>query len=237
MGTPRGDERGETRHAPPLIPAPGAELIFPAMRPRLFDPIARIGIRPDEPDAVVAPRPRGSRRPHTDAQVAAVRALIEQTTLTYGEIAKRTGVGRASICRWTRDGGWRRPPFAPRATDTVPTARASARLKARTLSVRLQALAERHIRELEASACVDPDKLGEALELVKMAKLAARPRRGRRAIMELCAGGVDLHRAPRAAVEDFIASRAPPGEKPPPRRRGRRSRMDEHHAWMLEKER
>ena len=84
---------------------------------------------PAEPGAFVAPRPRGSRRPHTDAKVATVRRLIEQTTLTYGEIAARTGVGRASICRWTRDGGWQRPPFAPRATDTVPRARASAKLR------------------------------------------------------------------------------------------------------------
>ena len=50
--------------------------------------------------------PRGSRRPHTDGKVAAVRRLIEETALTYSEIAARTGVGRASICRWTRDGAW-----------------------------------------------------------------------------------------------------------------------------------
>jgi hypothetical protein len=108
-----------------------------------------------------------------------VRRLIEDTPLTYGEIAARTGVARASICRWTRDGSWRRHAFAPRATDTVPRARASARLKRRTLAARLDALAERAIRELEASASVDLDKLGEALELLKMARLAARPRRRR----------------------------------------------------------
>jgi len=97
------------------------------MRPPLQSPIARIGVRQDrdEPDAVVGPRPRGSRRLHTDAKVAGVRRLVEQTTLTYGEIAQRTGVGRASICRWTREGGWQRPAFAPRATNTVPTARAA----------------------------------------------------------------------------------------------------------------
>ena len=78
-----------------------------------------------------------------------MRRLIEQTTLTYGEIAVKTGVGRASICRWTRDGRWQRPLFAPRATDTVPTARAGARLKLRTLFSRLAALAERYIRELK----------------------------------------------------------------------------------------
>ena len=181
-----------------------------------------------------------------------MRRLIEQTELTYSEIAARTGVGRASICRWTRDGGWRRPPFAPRATDTVPSARASAHLKARTLAARLSALAERYVRELEQTPGVDLDKLGEALELAKMAKLAAMGRRRRRntpaasgqkpneparPIMQLCVADVDLHRAPRSAVEDFLANREPPREEPGPRRRGRRSKRDEHHAWLLERER
>ena len=219
-------------------------------------PVIRISVPPADPTAVVGPRPRGSRRPHTDAVVASVRRLIEQTTLTYGAIAAKTGVGRASICRWTRDGQWKRHLFAPRATDTVPTARAGARLKLRTLAARLAALAERHIRELEESACVDQDKLAEALELLKMAKVAARPRPRRRTprdaadpdfsaltgerlrpVMQLCYADVDLHRAPKAAVDDFLAHREPPAEKPPPRGRSRRARDNEHHAWMLEKER
>ncbi len=120
------------------------------MRPPFLEPsIVRLSVRPDDPRAIVGPRPRGSRRPHTDATVAAVRRLIEGTPLTYAEISKRTGVGRATICRWTRDGGWQRPPFAPRATDMLPTARAGARLKMRTLAARLAALAERYVRELE----------------------------------------------------------------------------------------
>ena len=146
------------------------------MRPPLDSPVVRLRPTPDDPAAIPG-RPRGSRRPHADTKVAAVRHLIEQTPLTYGEIAAKTGVGRASICRWTAGHGWKRPLFAPRPTDTVPRERASAHLKMRTLTARLAALAERHIRELEDAACVDPDKLAEALELVKMAKLAARPKR------------------------------------------------------------
>jgi hypothetical protein len=142
--------------------------------------ITRLRVTPDDPAAIVGPRPRGTRRPHTDAMVAAVRALIEQTTLTYGEIAAKTGVGRASICRWTRDQGWVRPVFAPRATDTVPRARASAQLRRRLLAGRLAALAERYVREMEESANIDAEKLVQALELMKMAKLAAMTRRRRR---------------------------------------------------------
>ena len=95
-----------------------------------------------------------------------MRRLIEETPLTYGEIAKRTGVGRASICRWTRDEGWRRHVFAPRATDTVPRSR-----------------------------------------------------------------------APRAAVEDFLANREPPPAEPGRRRPRRPTTRAEYHAWLLQKER
>jgi hypothetical protein len=139
----------------------------------------------------------------------------------------------------------------------VPRERASAQLKRRTLAARLDALAERHIRELEESACVDPDKLAEALELLKMAKLAARPRHGRRRrgpadawlpskkpeqferpVIQLAAADVSLRAAPRAAVEDFLANREPPREEDkPPRRRGKRARRAQLHRWMLEKER
>jgi hypothetical protein len=227
------------------------------MRSLYSDPLVplflRPGAAPAEPEPFIAPRPRGSRQPHTDGKVATVRRLIEETTLTHRAIAARTGASPASICRWTRDGGWKRPPFAPRASDTLPTARASAHLKRRMLAVRLSALAERHVRELEESACVDPDKLGEALELLKMAKLAAMGRRRRRKtaaasgqpagdpmrpMAQLCVADVDLRRAPRAAVEDFLAHREPPREDEKPRRRGR-SRghsSDEHHKWMMERE-
>ena len=107
-------------------------------------PVGRLRVLPDDPDAVAGPRPKGSqgqasRRPHSDAKVAHVRRLIEQTPLTYGEIAAKTGVGRASICRWTRDQGWKRPPFAPRATDTIPRPRAGQKLKLRLLAERLSA--------------------------------------------------------------------------------------------------
>ena len=60
-----------------------------------------------------------------------------------------------------------------------------------------------------------------------------------RPIDELCAVGVDLHRAPRAAVDDFLENRAEPrkGELPP-RSRGRGNARyltrEQRHRRMLE---
>ena len=198
------------------------------MRPPIFPPaIVRLSGRPapapdDEPS--MPARPRGSRRPHTDDRVARVRHLIEQTTLTYGEIAARTGVGRASICRWTRDGGWQRPLFAPRATDTVPRWRASTQLKRRTLAARLEALAERHIRELEAARVrrsrqarrgAGASEDGEARRAGPQPAPHASWPSGEpmRPIIELCLADVDLRRAPRAALDDFLKHRAPPARR------------------------
>jgi hypothetical protein len=215
------------------------------MRFRRFDgpAVVRLQVEPDRPGDFVASRPRGSRRPHKDATVREVRRLVEQSTLSYGEIAARTGVGRASICRWTRGQGWKRPLFAPRATDTVPSVRAGARLKARMLGERLLALAERHVRELEAAEQVDVDKLVAALDVLKMARLAAMGRRRRRrplgeqstgadwyareeavrnALKELHRGGVNVDRAPREAVELVIDAALPPEDHPALRQRKKR---------------
>lgn len=215
------------------------------MRFRRFDgpAVVRLQVEPDRPGDFVASHPRGSRRPHKDATVREVRRLVEQSTLSYGEIAARTGVGRASICRWTRGQGWKRPLFAPRATDTVPTVRASARLKARMLGERLLALAERHVRELEEAEQVDVGKLMAALDVLKMVRLATMGRRRRRrplgeqstgtdryareeavrnALKELHRGGVNVDRAPQEAVEMVIDAALPPEDHPALRQRGRR---------------
>jgi hypothetical protein len=45
---------------------------------------------------------------------------------------------------------------------------------------------------------------------------------------------VDLSRAPRAAVEDFLANREPPAKPVGPRGRGTRRQRE---RWMMEKER
>ena len=56
-----------------------------------------------------------------------------------------------------------------------------------------------------------------------------------RPIAELCIGGVTLSRAPRAAVEDFLANRARPPEQDLPPRGSRRSRRWREQARMREK--
>ena len=211
--------------------------LIPLFRPPSYD-MVRVHIPRAEPDAVPAtPRPptpggKRSRRPHADARVAQVRRLIETTTLTYGEIAARSGVGRASICRWTRDFNWTRPFDAPRATDRMPTSRALQRKKLRTLAERLRLMAERHVAELERAPAIDPDKLMAALQLLKMARLEAMGRRRRRkpldtpaktgqqwmdeqtaiktAIYELRRGGVTIDAAPKEAVELVIDAKLPP---------------------------
>ena len=187
----------------------------------------------------------GPRQPQTDAAVAAVRRLIEQTTLTYAQIERQTGVGRASICRWTRDQNWQRPPFAPRATDRVPRARASARLKRRLLAGRISAIAERYVRELEESPGIDLRKLAEALMLARLAKLAARSKRrrsgnarafaagGRTAldyedihtlVARLRAAGIDPDATPKEAMQLYVEAHQPERDYPELRPRGRWSK-------------
>lgn len=219
--------------------------------PLFHRPPGRLRVEPAEPDAVPnLSRPQGpdgkrSRRPHADAKVAEVRRLIEQTTLTYSQIAARSGVGRASISRWSRDFAWTRPFDAPRATDRMPTRRALQHKKLRMLAERLRLLAERHVTELERAPQIDADKLMAALELLKMARLQAQGRRRRRktlwgpaktgqqmmdeeaaiktAIREMHRGGVRIDNAPDEAVEMLIDANLPPlgaafGER---RKRGR----------------
>src|SRR5689334_5760309 len=102
--------------------------------------ISRLGMRrdSDEPNAVVGRR-YGPRQPHTAATYATVRHLFEHTTLTYRQIAARTGVSQGSISNGAHDGEWKRPLFAPRSNDAVPTARARMKLRRRGLAARLLA--------------------------------------------------------------------------------------------------
>jgi hypothetical protein len=227
----------ETAPVVPMVPP-----TVPPIMPRA--PIVPIGF--GEPMTL----PRGGKdRPHAERTIEEVRKLIEETTLTCHQIAARTGTSPASISRWMQAGQWKRPPLAPRSMAAVPTPRAIACLKRRILSPRLYALAERYVRELEESPAIDLDKLAQALELMKMARLAAMRRTPRRVeaamwgepmrpVSELCVAGVDLHRAPREAVQDFLKNRAEPrAEDRPPRSRGwGRPRMRSVRQWARDRD-
>src|SRR4051812_48123997 len=164
--------------------------ITPYIRQQLYTPIIRLRVTPDEPEgpppatteqrppAITGPRPCKGR-PHNAATVAKVRHLFEHTDLTYAEIAAKTGVTPGIITHWKRDGAWRRPAHAPRATQSVPDWRAGRKLKLRKLAIRLHAQAERCVRELEASPQTDVETLMQALQARKLTRLEAMDRRGR----------------------------------------------------------
>jgi hypothetical protein len=225
---------------------------------KICPPIVRLCVTPDdpadEPPPITQARPPGSRRPHTDMTVAKVRDLIERTALTYAQIQAQTGVDSSTISVWTRDGKWVRPLDAPRASDRVPTVRAGRRLKLRKLASRLQWLAERYVRELEETPGVDLDKLMQALQVLKMARLEAMgnrrrlplfgpPQTGREyydreqairtALKGMRRGGVDIDRAPQEALDLVLAARAPAEDNPALRERKSRSRSNPEHAQLL----
>src|SRR4051812_14061107 len=101
-------------------------MVFPRS---LFDPpLVRLRVEPDRPaegpPPITEQRPRGSRRPHTDLTVAKVKHLFEQTAMSCSQIGAKTGVDRSSVGLWARDGGWQRPPDAPRTNGLAGRRRA-----------------------------------------------------------------------------------------------------------------
>jgi hypothetical protein len=209
-------------------------MVTPYILSQLSSGLVRLRVTPDEPaegPPAITERPRGSRLPHTDLTVAKVRHLVETTVLNYREIAAKTGTTNCAVSRWTRDGGWQRPLNAPRASDMMPNWRAGRRLKLRKLAGRLQAIAERYVRELEETPGVDLNKLIEALQVLRMARLEVMGNRGRRrpwigpavsgqwkaerdkaiytALKQMRRGGVDLDRAPKEAMDLVIEANTP----------------------------
>jgi hypothetical protein len=210
-------------------------MVTPYIRSQLSSGLVRLRVTPDEPaegpPAIIEQRPRGSRLPHSDLTVAKVRHLVENTVLSHREIEAKTGASTCAISRWTRDFGWQRPLNAPRANDMMPNWRAGRRLKLRKLAGRLQAIAERYVHELEQTRGVDLDRLIQALQVLRMARLEVMGNRGRRrpwigpavsgawkaerdkaiytALKEMRRGGVDLDRAPKEAMDLVIEANTP----------------------------
>lgn len=222
----------------------------PGVRDASDEPVLRLRVTEDVDSGPppVPGRRQGCKRLHTNATVAAVRRFIEQTTLSHQQIAARTGVSKHSVMRWARDGGWQRHPLAPIASEKVPGARAGRRLKLRVLRDKLQALAERCVTELWNSPTVDLDRLLQAMQVVKMARLETmgtrRPRRHpdapartgqewfdretaiRTALREMRRGGVDIDRIPDEAMALLEEAHTPPErDHPALRARGKRRRL------------
>jgi hypothetical protein len=216
------------------------------------------GMTPDKPadgpPAIMQARLPGSRRPHADSTYAEVRELIERTALTYQQITARTGVTTCTISCWARDGGWARPLEAPRSSDRMPTFRARRRLKQRKLAGRLQMLAEHNVRRLEATPGVDLDGLLQALQVLRMARLEAMGNRRRgpwqsesrtgtwtisreqaigAVLKEMRRGGVDIDRAPKAALELLIEAKVPQEDNSMLRDRTPRPRSNPEHSELL----
>jgi hypothetical protein len=236
-------------------------MVTPYIRSQLSSGLVRLRVTPDEPaegpPAIGEQRPNRSRLPHTDLTVAKVCHLIEHTTLTTRQIQAKTGVVSSTISLWARDGKWVRPLGAPQGWDRMPTYRASRRVKLRKLAGRLEALAERCVRELEQSPSVEVDTLMQALQVLKMARLEAQGNRRRRplvgpavtgawaferdnairtALKEMRRGGVDLDRAPKEAVDMVIEANTLVEDFPEVRPKGKHSRRNRQHVWMREKD-
>ncbi|MGM4904675.1 hypothetical protein AB8B21_13770 [Tardiphaga sp. 866_E4_N2_1] len=214
------------------------------------DAVVRLRVTDDAdpgPPPMPGGRPKGSRQPHANATITAVRRLIEQTTLSHAQIAAKTGVSKASVTKWACNGGWQRHPFAPVASDTVPGFRAGRKQKLRQLGNKLHLLAERCVTELWNSPSVDLDRLVQAMQVLKMARLEAmgnrRPRRhpdapartGQdwidrdtaicTALKEMRRGGVMIDRIPEEAMALLEDAHTPPErDHPALRPRGKRRR-------------
>jgi transcriptional regulator with XRE-family HTH domain len=183
-------------------------------------------------------------RPYTDATVRQVRHLIENTTLSQKAIALKTGVKPSTVSSWQRNYRWTRSAFAPRNPTIAARCRAGPALKLTLLTGRLVAIAERMTSELEETPDTDLDRLVQALQVVKMARvtlqgnrrrklLIGRARTGfevmeedaaiRAALKEMQRGGVDIDRAPQEALDLVIAANTPAEqEQQALRPRGRR---------------
>jgi hypothetical protein len=109
-------------------------------------------------------------RPYSADVVRHARALFEDTWLTSAAIAAQVGVCAGTASRWARLNGWTRPPGAPRANDTFPSARARAWLARRAAADRAQATAAGLLAALESSDAVDLDGLARALDTLATAR-------------------------------------------------------------------
>ncbi len=105
--------------------------------------------------------------PHPASTIDQVRDLVHQTTLSYREIARRTGVSAATISRRARANGWYRP--ASTFPDEHYTPEGRRILRRRALAELLMRQAERHAEQLAWDPQVKPAAVLAAIRLARAA--------------------------------------------------------------------
>lgn len=194
------------------------------MFPHRLPPIVRLSI----------PAPGGGERrlhpkqAHSPAKVAQVRDLVVNTRLTFRTIAYRAGINDGTVSRWAEKHGWTRPPGA-NVRARRPEGRYVPVLVGRALAQRLRVQAERLLSDIESAPTVDPVALAEALNLLAQARAEQQVRRVKKRMPP----------PPRPEAEPD----APRRKKSTHDRheaalkgwRGRYSKRNQHHAWMLQK--
>ena len=107
--------------------------------------------------------------------VEQVRALIEGTDWPEAYVAKRVGIGVATVNGWKRRHCWRRPVGASVSTRTVPLARSGFTRHAREGLRRVEQLAMGEAARLADARPVDPAALTRAVVLIVRTQRALRP--------------------------------------------------------------
>lgn len=166
------------------------------------------------------------KQAHPPSVIAQVRDLVENTTLTFKTIGVRTRVNSGTISRWAEKHGWKRPPGAW-PPNRRPERRYVPAVIGRALATRLRVQAERLVSEIESAPTVDPAALAEALSLLAQAREEQKVRRAKRLTPPPPLPEPDAPRRKKSTHDRHAA--ALKGWK------GRYSRRNRHHAWMLEK--
>ena len=130
------------------------------MRYDRFD-IVRLSGRPPEPE-----RPR--RQAHPPATHDKIRTLVLETTLTYREIAKRTGVSAATVSRRVQANRWLRPVTGMPEEHYTPEGRRKLRRSA--IAEALLRQAEHLLFTVEMNPNAKRTSLREVMRLVRAAR-------------------------------------------------------------------
>ena len=196
------------------------------LSPDVPPPIVRFSLTRDEAGSLPAPctppvvkrSSRGRGWPIADDTVQRVRHLLENTTLPQMKIARMTGVKQATISVWMRHNRWFRPlgarqPHGQIALGLWPGD------EAQPLDGAAARVAERMTRELEENPDTDIDKLMQAVQAVRMARVTLQGNRRRKLLIGRARTGFEVMKeddAIRAALKEMAPRRC----RPRPRAKG-----------------